>query len=142
MQIVPLGCTKQFFANNNVHMLNFPNTNCNCAILCYIFICFLQVFYNFFTIQNKAQLIISNVHLFSPFSICTSTGSLFLASLCLSISALLQKKECLRVVVFAPLSQCTTPLSVFLLFVLLYCKYSLSSTFCLLAFSRSALLEL
>ena len=38
-------------------------------------------FYNHFKIKcYKAQLIFSNVHLFSPFSTCPPTGSLFLAS--------------------------------------------------------------
>ena len=44
------------------------------------------IFYNFCKMKwYEAQLIISNDHLFSPFSICTSAVSLFLASLCLSI---------------------------------------------------------
>ena len=55
---------------------------------------FLQGFYNFFFYNfhqikwYEAKMIISNVHLFSPFSVCMSAGSSFLAFLCPSIYGL------------------------------------------------------
>ena len=90
-------------------------------------------FYNHFKIKcYKAQLIISNVHLFSPFSICPPTGSLFLASFFpLIYSAAFERLFTSRCFC-ALIRQCTITLSLyrcppFCFFVLLNSNSSLSS---------------
>ena len=110
--------------------------------------CFKIFFYNFHKIKwYEAQLIISNGHLFSPFSVCMSAGSPFLASLFPSIFGAAFKRmftsRCLRAII----RQCTITLSLnrcpplCFLFVLLNFNCSLSAphSVYLSAFSRSPL---